>query len=251
MYRKGNAVKKICCVLFAALLCCSTVCAAATGGNADAPGQPPTEAEAVYVSPDALTHDGYTLDRVVVLSRHNIRSPLTGEDWEAGKEPAVQGSLKTASELSDALLLSAPLVARNAANPLLKEIQSEMTNKERKFTFLCGHDLNLGCLLDSLEVEPYELPLAIEKRTPIGSKLVFSRWRSEGGEAFWDVDLVYQTPAQLRNADILTWEHSPSIYDLSFRETEQNADGLYPEKVLLDRFKSAVNAYDSMAETYR
>ena len=85
MYRKGNAVKKICCVLFAALLCCSTVCAAATGGNADAPGQPPTEAEAVYVSPDALTHDGYTLDRVVVLSQHNIRSPLTGEDWEAGK----------------------------------------------------------------------------------------------------------------------------------------------------------------------
>lgn len=41
------------------------------------------------------------------------------------------------------------------------------------------------------------------------------------------------------------------IYDLSLRETEQNADGLYPEKVLLDRFKSAVNAYDSMAETYR
>ena len=180
-----------------------------------------------------------------------LRTDDTRVVLEAGKEPAVQGSLKTASELSDALMLSAPLVARNAANPLLKEIQSEMTNKERKFTFLCGHDLNLGCLLDSLEVEPYELPLAIEKRTPIGSKLVFSRWRSEGGEAFWDVDLVYQTPAQLRNADILTWDHSPSIYDLSFRETEQNADGLYPEKVLLDRFKSAVNAYDSMAETYR
>ena len=105
-------------------------------------------------------------------------------------------------------------------------------------------------MLASLEVEPYELPTGIEKRTPIGSKLVFSRWRSESGEAFWDVDLVYQTPEQLREADILTWDHSPAIFDLSFEGIGQNADGLYPEDVLLDRFEYAIGAYDSMAETY-
>jgi glucose-1-phosphatase len=206
---------------------------------------------------------------------------------EAGKDPAVEGSIKLASVLSDALMLQyyeedpveaafgkklsteqwcdiagikdvyhgillfTPLVARNAANPLLKEILGEMTCDERKFTFLCGHDLNLCSVLASLEVEPYELPSAIEKRTPIGGKLVFSRWCNESGEAFWDVDLVYQTPEQLREADILTWDHSPAIYDLSFREIGQNADGLYPEKVLFDRFEFAISAYDSIVETYR
>ena len=206
---------------------------------------------------------------------------------EAGKEPAVEGSLKTASSISDALMLQyyeedpveaafgnplsdaqwceiagikdvyhgsmlfAPLVARNAANPLLKEIYGEMTQEGRKFTFLCGHDLNLGTVLASLEVEAYELPSAIEKRTPIGSKLVFSRWRSGSGETYWDVDLVYQTPEQLRNADILTGDHTPAIYDISFEGMDQNEDGLYPDDVLKGRFDFAISEYDRMAEEYR
>jgi len=30
--------------------------------------------------PESLSHEGYTLEKVVVLSRHNIRSPLSGGD---------------------------------------------------------------------------------------------------------------------------------------------------------------------------
>ena len=51
----------------------------------DQVSQPQADTDTVYVSPDALTHDGYTLDRVVVLSRHNIRSPLIGKNQGAGK----------------------------------------------------------------------------------------------------------------------------------------------------------------------
>ena len=46
-------------------------CAAMDNGTADT---------AENVSVDTLSHDGYTLDQVVILSRHNIRSPLSGGD---------------------------------------------------------------------------------------------------------------------------------------------------------------------------
>ena len=206
---------------------------------------------------------------------------------ETGKEPAMEGSLKTACSVSDAMVLqyyeeedaekaafgnklteaqwddiaeikdvysdvlfSAPLVARNVANPLLKEILSEMTQEERQFTFLCGHDSNLASVLAALDAEPYELPSAIEERTPIGSKLVFSRWCSSSGEMFWDIDLVYQTPEQLRSVDILTWDNSPAVYDISIKGIEPNSDGLYTEDDLIARFEFAIDEYDRMVEEY-
>ena len=205
---------------------------------------------------------------------------------EAGKEPAVQGSLRTASAVSDALMLQyyeedpdeaafghtldedqwreiagikdvyhgvlaySPLIARNAAHPLLKELRGEMARDGRKFAFLCGHDLNLGSVLTALSAAPYELPGAIETRTPIGGKLVFSRWLSPDGDVFWDVDLVYQTPEQLRDVDILTADHSPAVCDLSFEDLPQTDDGLFPEAALMARFDFAIGEYDSMAALY-
>src|SRR5699024_5329163 len=93
------------------------------------------------------------------------------------EEPAMEGSLKLANTASDALILqyyeeadakkaafgnnltdkewediahikdvygddlfTAPSVATNVANPLLKEIKNELANDSRKFNFLCGHD---------------------------------------------------------------------------------------------------------------
>ena len=63
----------------------------------------PAEPEEPSV-PESLEHDGYTLEQVVVLSRHNIRSPLVGGDsvlstvtpheWFEWTSPASQLSLR-------------------------------------------------------------------------------------------------------------------------------------------------------------
>ena len=196
---------------------------------------------------------------------------------EKDAEPAVEGSLRTACQTSDAMVLqyyeepddekagfgqalsdaqwddiseiktvyvdslyTAPLVARNVAHPLLGELYSEMTTDGRKFTFLCGHDSNLASVLGALDAEAYELPQAIEETVPIGSKLVFTRWRNGDGEEFWDVDLVYQTPDQMRQNRILTPDAPPATYDISFRGLEENEDGLYRREDLEGRFTEAI-----------
>ena len=157
-----------------------------------------------------------------------------------GDETGIKGSLKTAFTVSDALILqyyeepdakkaafghdltikqweeiseikdvrndvkfSAPLIAVNSAHPLLQEIRSEMTSEGRIFTFLCGHDANLNSVLGALDAAEYELPHALEKKAPIGSKLVLGKWLDPDGNAFWSMDMVYQTPDQLRSLSLL------------------------------------------------
>ena len=135
--------------------------------------------------------------------------------FEEGKEPSVNGSLKTACQVADALVLqyfeepdstqaafghdlsevdwemvsevkdvygdvlfTAPSVAVNVAHPLLEEMEKELSTEGRQFTFLCGHDSNLASVLSALEVEEYSLHGTIEKKTPIGGKLVISSFIS-------------------------------------------------------------------------
>ena len=166
---------------------------------------------------------------------------LSGEEWDA------------ISEIKDVygdVLFTAPLVAANAAHPLLQEIQSELTTDGRRFTFLCGHDSNIGSVLASLGVEEYQLPDTIEKKTPIGCKLVFSRWHDGQGQSFFSVDLIYQTTDQLRNLTLLDMEHPPAVYPLSFSGLEKNGDGLYAAGDVLNRLQQAIEEYDRMVETY-
>ena len=202
---------------------------------------------------------------------------------EKGKEPAMQGSLKTACTVSDALtlqyyeeadpvraafgntlseeewteiadikdvyndvLFTAPLIAANVANPLLREIDSEMGAEGRRFTFLCGHDSNIASVLAALDAEDYDLPETIEKKEPIGVKLVFSKWRSADGEYFWDVDMVYQTTDQLRNAEILTEENHPASVDISFNGLSQNIDSLYYDADIKGRLKETIGKYSEL-----
>jgi len=70
------------------------------------------------------------------------------------------------------------------------EIDKELKTDNRRFTFLCGHDSNISSVLSALEAEDYNLPDAIEK-TPIGCKIVFSRWKNSEGEKFYSIDMVY------------------------------------------------------------
>ena len=123
-----------------------------------------------------------------------------------------------------------------------------MDNKDREFTFLCGHDSNIGRVLAALDCADYDLPETIEKKAPIGVKLVFSKWKSGSGEIFWDVDMVYQTTQQLRNVDILDENDHPASVDIEFNGLKQNKDSLYSDKDLKNRLKESIAEYDSLAE---
>ena len=205
---------------------------------------------------------------------------------ELDKEPGVKGSLKTACSVSDALVLqyyeepdavkaafgheltdeqwqqisevkdvygdvlfTAPLIAANVAHPLLQEIASELTTDGRTFSFLCGHDSNVGSVLAALGAEDYALPCAIEK-TPIGCKLVFCRWRGQDGGSFCTVDMVYETVDQLRAAPLLDLEQQPANVPMRFAGITPNADGLYAEADFMNLLQSSIAEYDRIVETY-
>lgn len=206
---------------------------------------------------------------------------------EQGAEPAVSGSLKTACQLADALVLqyyeapdateaafgneltaeqwktislskdfygdllfTAPLVAANVAHPLLAEIGSELDADGRVFTFLCGHDSNVASVLAALGVEDYELPDSVEAKTPIGCKLVFERWVNGAGERFGRVRLLYQSVDQLREGSMLAGTEAPMSVELSFEGLEKNADGLYAYDDLRGRIADATAEYDRIVRKY-
>ena len=130
-----------------------------------------------------LSREGYTLTEAVVLSRHSIRSPLSGV-----------GS--------------------------------------------------------ALEAEEYELPDAIEKKTPIGSKLVVSKWVNGSGDEFISLDLVYQKTEQLRGISLLSKDDPPGIYTISLKGLTAEKDGLYRSSDVLSRFTKAIDAYNGLSKTY-
>ena len=213
---------------------------------------------------------------------------LTGETvitLTAGKEPGMTSPIKTATSVADAMILQyyeesdetkaafghdltledwqlihsivdtytdmlfcSPLVSVNVAHPLLMEIRSELTADGRKFSFLCGHDSNVASVLAALGAEDYLLPETVEQRTPIGVKLVFERWITEDGEAFYRINLVYQSTQQLRAMEQLTLENPPVIYPLRF--DGMDADGMIAEEDLLSLFDGAIDAYDALLEEY-
>lgn len=151
---------------------------------------------------------------------------LTQEEWEL------------ISEIKDwygDVLFTAPAVARQVANPLLRTMLGELRTEGRKFSFLCGHDSNIGSVLAALDVEEYRLPQTIEKKTPIGCKLVIERWEDETGRQWVSLKLVYQSTDQLRDMSLLDLNHPPMVFPIRLKGLNANADGLYPLEALLER----------------
>ena len=151
---------------------------------------------------------------------------LTWEDWE---------SISAIKDWYGDVLFTAPVVARQVARPLLRTMLEELQCDGRKFTFLCGHDSNIGSVLASLEAEDYSLPGTIEKKTPIGCKLVIERWENQQGQSFVALNLVYQSTEQLRNMTLLDLNNPPMVYPIRLKGLNANADGLFPFEALIDR----------------
>ena len=157
---------------------------------------------------------------------------LSWEDWER---------ISAIKDWYGDVLFTAPVVARQVARPLLRTMLEELKNNSRKFTFLCGHDSNIGSVLAALETEEYSLPQTIEKKTPIGCKLVIEKWVDDEGKAFAALNLVYQSTEQLRNMALLDLENPPMVFPLSLKGLNANADGLYPFEAVLNRIDSVIN----------
>ena len=202
---------------------------------------------------------------------------------ELNQEPGMKGSLKNANSASDAFILqyyeepdgmkaafghklttedwtkiakvkdvygdvlfTAPIVAVNVAHPLLQYMYDELNDKDRKFTFLCGHDSNIASVDAALGVEDYSLPNSIEKKTPIGSKLVLEKWVDADGKAYIAVNLVYQSTDQLKQMSLLDLQHAPQVFSLKLKGLNQNTDGLYTFEDVNARFLQAIRAYDDI-----
>ena len=165
---------------------------------------------------------------------------LTAKDWEA---------IASIKDVFSDVLYTSDLVSRNIAHPLLKEIDSELHNENRIFSFLCGHDSNIASVLGALGVKDYSLPDAIEKRTPIGSKVLFEKWK-RGNEEFIRVRLVYDSIDQLRNISIHDLNNPPEFYTFEFEGLTPNEDGMYKMDDFLDHLEKAISSYDRMLETY-
>ena len=155
---------------------------------------------------------------------------LCWEDWE---------HLSAIKDWYSDVLFTAPAVARQVASPLLRTLLDELKTEGRQFTFLCGHDSNIASVLAALDAEDYSLPNTIEKKTPIGCKLVIERWEDDKGLSFASLHLVYQSTEQLRNMALLDLDNPPMVFPIQLKGLNANTDGLYLYKDVLDKIESA------------
>ena len=164
---------------------------------------------------------------------------LTMDQWR---------SICAIKEVYDCLLFTTHSAAVNLAYPLVSRIREELHHVGRKFTFLCGHDSNLASIGAALRLVFPETEHALELHTPIGSKLVFEKWRN-GTEEFVAVNLVYQRVDQLQGRTLLSNDVTPMVVPVTVEGLTANADGLYRLADLDARMAEAMAEYDAIEDS--
>ena len=162
---------------------------------------------------------------------------LTQSDWE---------KISAVKDWYIDVLVTAPLVAVNVAHPLLQEILAELKTEGRLFSFLCGHDSNIGSVLAAIGATDYRLPESIESKTPIGGKLVIEKWLGQDGREYAALNLCYQSVDQLRHLQLLSLQNPPMVYRVVLDGLEANEDGLYFLSDLEDRLMERIAQYDEL-----
>ncbi len=155
--------------------------------------------------------------------------PLTWEEWRLiGKVKETYISMRYGTKAMSAKL----------GKEFLPMLAKRLERGEPRLTFVGGHDTTLAQVGTQLDVEPYELPGAVEYRTPIGSKIVLGRWRCDDGIDRLSVDFVYQTTAQIRACQLADRAHPPSVVRLRLKGLTPDAGGRYPLTDVLPRLLS-------------
>ena len=155
--------------------------------------------------------------------------PLTWEEWRLiGKVKETYISMRYGTKAMSAKL----------GKEFLPMLAKRLERGEPRLTFVGGHDTTLAQVGTQLDVEPYELPGAVEYRTPIGSKIVLGRWCCDDGIDRVSVDFVYQTTAQIRACQLADRAHPPSVVRLRLKGLTPDAEGRYPLADVLPRLLS-------------
>ena len=146
------------------------------------------------------------------------------------------------------VLFTAPVLAKEAASPLLAFIQNSFADhgyqhplikdaQKAKITLLVGHDSNVASLLALLQTAPYQLPEQYEK-TPISGKVLFEQWRDKDGKALLKIEYIYQTTPQLREDSELSLKNPPQHVTLKLEGCPTDANGFCP----MDDFNRVADA---------
>ena len=146
------------------------------------------------------------------------------------------------------VLFTAPVLAKEAASPLLAFIQNSFADhgyqhplikdaQKAKITLLVGHDSNVASLLALLQTAPYQLPEQYEK-TPISGKVLFEQWRDKDGKALLKIEYIYQTTPQLREDSELSLKNPPQHVVLKLEGCPTDANGFCP----MDDFNRVADA---------
>jgi glucose-1-phosphatase len=163
---------------------------------------------------------------------------LTIEQWRA---------ICAVKEVYDGLLFTTHSAAVNLAYPLVSRIHEELNRNDRKFMFLCGHDSNLASIGAAIGLQFPETENALERHTPIGSKLVFEKW-SDGTDDYVAVNLVYQAVSQLQGRTLLSLHVPPMVLPVTVEGLTANNDGLYRLDDLNTRMAGAMAEYDAIED---
>jgi glucose-1-phosphatase len=163
---------------------------------------------------------------------------LTTEQWR---------NICSVKEVYDGILFTTHAAAVNLAHPLVSRIREELQRTDRKFMFLCGHDSNLASISAALRFVLPETENALERHTPIGSKIVFEKW-NDGKEDYVAVNLVYQSLSQLQNRTLLSPDVPPMVLPITVEDLTANDDGLYRWADLDARMSEAMAEYDAIED---
>jgi len=182
---------------------------------------------------DALVLQNYESEDMAAFGHE-----LTLEQWRA---------ISGIKEVYDRLLYTSHAAAINLAYPLVSRIREELQRADRKFVFLCGHDVNLGTISAALRFNLPETENAVERRTPIGSKLVFEKWNN-GTEDYVAVNLVYASLSQMHHRSLFSLNVPPMVLPVTIEGLTANADGLYLLSDLETRMAEAMAEYDAIED---
>ncbi len=127
---------------------------------------------------------------------------------------------------------------------MLKEIQADMQNPKRKFTFLGGHDDNIMSLIAALNIKDYKLESSLNSRSPVGSNFIISKYKDDSGQEFCTISLLYCTASQLRSLDILDLDNPLIEKELELEGLEKNKDGMYKLADVEKRIADTIAEYD-------
>ena len=184
---------------------------------------------------------------------NNIADAMVLQYYETGTEFGKAVTMEDVRRIAnvktvyDEMLFCTPTSATLISYPLVQYIYDDLKSDAHRFTFLCGHDSNIASISTALGFSMPETVDAVEHRTPIGSKIVFRKFR-KGGEYFMDIQLVYASVPQLRETASISAGAPPVTLSIDLEGVQRNSDGYFRLEDVFGRFDSTIARYQGLQD---